>query len=223
MIREKPEFSNLLFSTRVTEDGRPIYPTASIPAGVDEVYASFDYDNLRNGTPWTVVWMNEGKVIIEQKDEWDDGEEGRKTVKISNQRGVPNGKYRLVVGIKGEIALEGDMHVGPMVDESDSEIAGQIVDGDSGRGIDGALVIVLKPRVEMRRFLSSRKEADVASSTETDRDGSFTLPDQLPKGNAYSMVIAARGYRPLTVEHALRVSAGAPEQANIGKIELERD
>ena len=223
LIREKPEFSNLLFSRRVTDDGRPIYPTASIPAGVDEVYASFDFDNMRNGTPWSVVWMNEGKVIIEQKDDWDDGESGRKTVKIANQRGVPNGKYRLVVGIKGEIALEGDMHVGPMVEESDSEISGKVVDSETGRGVDGALVIALKPRVEMRRFLSSRKESDVQSSTETDRDGSFKLPEQLPKGNAYSMVVAARGYRPLTVEHALRVSAGAPEHANIGEIELERD
>jgi len=222
-LREKPEFSNLLFSTRVTEDGRPIYPTSSIPGGVDEVYASFDFDNMRNGMPWSVVWMNEGKVIIEQKDDWDDGEEGRKTVKIANQRGVPNGKYRLVVGIKGEIALEGDMHVGPMVDESDSEITGRIVDGESGRGVDGALVIVLKPGVQMRRFLASRKESDVQSSTESGRDGSFTLPEQLPKGHAYSMVIAARGYRPLTVEQALRVSAGAPEHANVGEIELERD
>ena len=223
LIREKPEFSNLLFSTRVTDDGRPIYPTASIPAGVDEVYASFDFDNLRNGTPWSAVWMNEGNVIIEQKDEWDDGEEGRKTVRIANQRGVPNGMYRLVVGIKGEVVLEGDMHVGPMVDESDSEISGRIVDGSSGRGIDGALVIVLKPRVAMRKFLSSRRESDVQSSTESERDGSFKLPDQLPKGSAYSMVIAARGYRPLTVEQALRVSSGAPEHADVGEIELERD
>ncbi len=223
LVREKPEFSNLLFSTRVTDDGRPIYPTSSIPAGVDEVYASFDYDNLRNGTPWSVVWMSDGKVIIEQKDNWDDGEQGRKTVKIANQRGVPNGKYRLVLGIEEEIALEGEMHVGPMVDESDSEISGRIVDADSGRGIDGALVIVLKPGVEMRRFLSTRRESDVESSTESDRNGSFKLPEQLPKGHAYSMVVAARGYRPLTVEQALRVSAGAPEHADIGEIELERD
>lgn len=167
--------------------------------------------------------MNEGNVIIEQKDNWDDGEQGRKTVKIANQRGVPNGKYRLVVGIKGEIGLEGEMHVGPLVDESDSEISGRIVDADSGRGVDGALVIVLKPRVEMRRFLSSRRESDVQSSTESERDGSFKLPEQLPKGHAYSMVVAARGYRPLTVEQALRVSTGAPEHANIGEIELERD
>ena len=75
----------------------------------------------------------------------------------------------------------------------------------------------------MRRFLERRHEEDVESSTETDRDGSFKLPQQLPKGEAYGLVIAARGYRPLTVEAALRIGPGAPEHADIGDVELEED
>lgn len=221
-FREQPTFSNLLFSTEVTDDGRPIHPTQAIPSGIGEVYASFDFDNMRDGMAWSAVWMNDGQIIIEQKDDWDDGESGRKTVKISNRRGVPNGEYDLVLGIGGEIKLQGKMLVGNRVDESDSEVSGRVVDS-SGRGIDGGLVIVLKPHVAMRSFLNRRSENDVQSSTETDRDGSFKLPEQLPKGQAYSLVVAARGYRPLTVEGALRLGAGAPEQANVGNIELEDD
>ena len=221
-VREKPEFSNLLFSTQVTSDGRPIHPTHVIPSGVDEVYASFDFDNMRNGTPWSAVWMNEGKIIIEQRDDWDDGESGRKTVKISNRRGVPDGEYLLALGIGEEVALEGKMAVGRRVDESDSEVSGRVVDSRSGRGIDGCLVIVLKPNVQMRSFLNRRSEEDVMTSTETDRDGSFKLPEQLPKGQAYGLVIAARGYEPLTVEGALRIGPGAPEKADLGEVELER-
>ncbi len=222
-FREKPTFSNLLFSTQVTRDGRPIHPTHVIPSGVDEVYASFDYDNMRNGEAWSAVWMSDGKIIIEQNEAWDDGESGRKTVKISNRRGVPNGEYLLVLGMKGEVKLEGKMAVGNRVDESDSEVSGRLVDSRTGRGIGGGLVIVLKPRVSMRKFLQSRREEDVQSSTESDRDGSFKLPEQLPKGQAYSLVVAARGYKPLTVEGALRIGPGAPEHANVGDIELEDD
>lgn len=220
-IREKPTFSNLLFSQQITDDGRPIHPSHIIPAGVQDVYASFDFDNMRDGTPWSAVWMNQGKIIIEQKERWDKGESGRKTVKISNQRGVPTGEYTLVVGIGSEIALEGKMMVGTAVDESDSEVSGRVVDSRSSRPISGALVIVLKPRVAMRNFLQSRNESDVQSSTETNSDGSFTLPEQLPKGQAYSLVVAARGYAPLTVEGALRLGPGAPEKADVGEIELE--
>ena len=220
-IREKPVFSNLLFSTEVTSDGRPIHPTHVIPAGVGEVYASFDYDNMQNGKPWSAVWMADGKIIIEQNEPWDDGESGRKTVKISNRRGVPSGEYQLVLGIGGEVAMEAKMVVGNRVDESDSEVSGRLVDSRTGRGIDGGLVIVLKPRVSMRAFLQSRQERDVQSSTETERDGKFKLPEQLPKGQAYSLVVAARGYRPLTVEGALRIGPGAPEHAEIGDLELD--
>ena len=220
-VREKPEFSNLLFSTQVTQDGRPIHPTHVIPSGVDEVYASFDYDNMKNGSPWSAVWMTDGKIIIEQNENWDDGESGRKTVKISNRRGVPDGEYTLVLGIGGEVAMEGKMAVGNRVDESDSEVSGRLVDSRTGRPIDGGLVIVLKPRVNLRSFLQSRREEDVQSSTETGRDGTFTLPEQLPKGQAYSLVVAARGFRPLTVEGALRIGPGAPEQANVGDLELD--
>lgn len=222
-IREKPAFSNLLFSREVTRDGRPINPSHVVPSGVDEVYASFDFDNMRNGKPWSAVWMNAGKIIIEQKDDWDDGDSGRKTVKISNRRGVPDGEYQLVLGIGGEIALEGKMMVGTPVDESDSEVSGRVVDSRTGRGIDEALVIVLRPRVQMRRFLERRREEDVQSSAETGRDGRFKLPEQLPKGEAYGLVIAARGYRPLTVEGALRIGPGAPERADIGDVELDQD
>ncbi|MFK7769195.1 MAG: trypsin-like peptidase domain-containing protein [Mariniblastus sp.] len=221
-IREKPEFSNLLFSAQVTSDGRPIHPTHVIPSGVDEVYASFDFDNMRNGQPWSTVWMNDGKIIIEQNEDWDDGESGRKTVKISNRRGVPNGEYLLVLGMGGTVMLEGKMAVGNRVDESDSEVSGRLVDS-RGRGVAGGLVIVLKPRVAMRSFLQNRREEDVQSSTESERDGSFKLPEQLPKGQAYSLVVAARGYRPLTVEGALRIGPGAPEHANVGDIELDED
>lgn len=127
------------------------------------------------------------------------------------------------MGLGTEVELEGVVAVGNRVDESDSEVSGRLVDGRTGRPVAGGLVIALKPHVRMRSFLSQRSEADVQSSAETDRTGNFTLPEQLPKGQAYGLVVAARGYIPLTVEGALRIGPGAPEQADLGTIELEQD
>ena len=165
--------------------------------------------------------MADGKIIIEQNENWDDGESGRKTVKISNRRGVPNGEYTLVLGIGGEVAMEGKMAVGNRVDESDSEVSGRLVDSRTGRPIDGGLVIVLKPRVNLRSFLQSRREEDVQSTTESGRDRKFTIPEQLPNGQAYGLLVAARGFRPLTVAGALRIGPGAPEEASVGDLELD--
>ena len=221
--RDNPEFRELVFCTHITSDGRPIRPTSFIPGGVGEVYATFEFADMKPGTPWSAVWMTEGNVIIEQKDTWDaaDGEVGRKSVKISNRNGVPDGEYHLVLGIGSKVALEGKMTVGNPVDESDSELSGQLVDAENGRGIANALVVILKPRVAMRDFLRNQSEDQVLTSTESDREGNFTLPKQLPKGEAYSLVAAARGYRALTVEGALRLGAGAPEKAHVGRVEME--
>ena len=166
--------------------------------------------------------MNNGQIIIEQSGSWDEGDDGSKSVKISNRKGIPAGEYHLVLGIGGEVALEGKMVVTEQIDDSDSEVSGTVVDGRSGRGIEGALVIVLKPNASLRRFLQNRDEYYVQTSTETGTGGRFTLPDQLPKGQSYSLVVAARGYEPITVDGALRIGPTAPEHADLGDIEMER-
>ena len=219
---ERPEFSELLFSTEITEDGRPIHPTTHVPEGVETVYATFEYSGMKHATPWVAVWTTGGQEIIRQEDSWDDGSAGRKAIKISKQNGVPAGEYHLVLGIGKEIALEGKMVVGTPVDTTDSEVSGQLVDEATGRGVSDGIVIVLKPGAPLDEFLQTRNEKYVQSSTETNRDGSFKLPEQLPKGYAYSLIAAAKGFEPITVEGALRIGPGAPEKANIGQIELER-
>lgn len=220
---EKPEFQHLVFSRELTDDGRPINPSEHIQQPADAVFATFEFDGMRNGTPWSTVWMSNGKIIIEQNEQWDDGEQGTKSVKISNRKGVPAGEYHLLLGINGKVELEGKMRVSERIDDRDSEIRGQIVDNRTGQGINNALVIVLNPRASLRHFLETRSEDDVQTSTETDSQGNFTLPDQLPKGESYSLVVAARGYEPITVEGALRVGPTAPEHADIGQIEMQRD
>jgi hypothetical protein len=86
--QQRAAFSDLLFSTRVTQDGRPINPTTQVPAGIDTVYATFEYSGMQNGTPWSIVWMTGGEQIIDQQGQWNDGPQGRKAVKVNNRNGL---------------------------------------------------------------------------------------------------------------------------------------
>ncbi len=218
----KTGFHELLFSTQVTDDARPINPTDHVPSGIQTVYATFVFTGMKNGTPWSVVWMSNGQQIIEQKDTWDDGEQGRKAVKVSNRKGLPDGEYHLVLGIGGTVALEGKMMVGNPADETDSEISGRLVDAQTGGAVADGMVMVLDPRASLRQFLQNQDQSLVYTSAQVGRDGRFTFPKQLPKGQAYSLVALARGYQPVAVEGALRVSSKAPEKADIGSIQLAR-
>jgi hypothetical protein len=112
--------------------------------------------------------------------------------------------------------------VGNPVDETDSEISGCLVDGKTGRPLAEGMVMVLKPGASLPSFWRSQDRDTIYVSTNTGSDGRFTFPKQLPKGQAYSLVALARGYQPVAVDGALRISSTAPEQADIGNIEMVR-
>jgi hypothetical protein len=220
--RGAPQFSDLLFSPRITDDGRPIGPTTQVMGEPQDVYATFEYQDMVPGTPWTARWTSQGREVIKQEGAWDDGPSGRKAVKISNRKGIPAGSYELELAIQGRTALTGRVTVGPGEDASDSQITGQLVDGQTGQGISNGVVMVLKPGVDLNRFMRTNDQSMLYTTTESGRDGGFSLPKQLPKGNAYSLIAYAKGYAPMAIENGLSVNRTAPEKANVGQIPLNR-
>jgi len=97
-----------------------------------------------------------------------------------------------------------------------------LVDARTGSPIGDGVVMVLDPHASLQQFLRTQDQSLIFTSTEVGLDGHFTFPKQLPKGRAYSLIALARGYQPVAVEGALRVSSKAPEQADIGSIQLTR-
>jgi hypothetical protein len=83
-------------------------------------------------------------------------------------------------------------------------------------------VIALRPDVRVQEFLRNQSRDMAYASARTDRLGNFVFPKQLPKGQAYGLVVVARGYRDLAVEGALRLTAKAPEKARLDAIPLQR-
>ncbi|MBP7963240.1 MAG: trypsin-like peptidase domain-containing protein [Caldilineaceae bacterium] len=213
-------FKNFTFSGQVTKDGRPIAPAAILPSGGKQIFASFDYEGMRNGTAWSQVWAANGQIIVSKEEKWSDGPRGRKVIFISNNAGVPDATYRVILSVRNQVVAEGEVVVGRRVDDSDTEISGSVVDQKSGRGIGDALIIALKPGVKAQDFVRKQDQSMAYTYARSDAHGSFTFPKQLPKGQAYSLIIVARGYQDLAVESALRISANAPEQATLSPIPL---
>jgi serine protease Do len=218
-----PVFRTLVFSTQVTSDGRPINAAALLPSGSKALYASFEYEGMRNGVGWSQVWAVDGNTVVTDQGKWDGGGKGRRTIALNNPKGLPDGQYHLVLGVQSRVLAEGQVVVGRRVDDTDTEISGQVVDQATGRGINDALVIALRPTVRVQDFVQQQRREMAFSSARTDAAGKFTLPQQLPKGQAYGLVVVARGYRDLAIEGALRISAQAPEQAQLSPIPLTRE
>ncbi|MEM7345375.1 MAG: trypsin-like peptidase domain-containing protein [Chloroflexota bacterium] len=219
--RDNPRFDNLVFSARVTRDGRPINPADVIPAGAKQINATFDFSGMRQGKAWGQVWALNGKTVLDEKGKWQDGPKGRKTLVLANESRLPSGEYHLVLTANKQVVTEGKVTIGKRVEDNDTELSGQIVDGRTGQGIGNALVIALKPGVQVMDFVRYQRPAMAFTSTKTDNRGKFTFPQQLPKGQAYGLIVVAQGYQDLAVEGALRITAGAPEKAEINPIAMQ--
>lgn len=211
----EPSFTNLVFSDQVTQDGRPINPSAILSGGRTELYASFDYNNMQNGLTWGQVWTVNGQKVYEDESPWQDGPSGRKTLAVASQTPIPDGEIQLALTVKRQILAQGQVTIGRRAADADTEISGQVIDRESKAGLADALVIALKPGVRTADFLSKQSKELAFTSARTDRNGRFTFPQQLPKGQAYSLVVVARGYRDMTIESGLRISATSPEKATI--------
>jgi hypothetical protein len=217
-----PQFSTLVFSKQVTKDGRPIHPAAMLPSGGKELYATFEYSGMSNGTDWGQVWVLNGKTIVNKPDKWEAGAKGRRSLSLTNAKGLPDGVYHLVLSVGRQILAEGEVVMGRRAEDTDTEVSGQIVDAASRRGIGEVLVIALKPGIRVQDFVKEQRKDMAHTSARTDRLGRFTFPIQLPKGQAYGLIVVARGYQDLAIEGALRVSANSPEHAQLDAIPLQR-
>jgi len=218
-----PTISNMVFSSRVTRDGRPINPAAVLPSGHKEIFATFEYDGMQDGTSISQVWTRDGEVLASEQSAWQEGRRGRKTLQLGHPDGLPDGEYHLVLAAGNQVIAEGAVIVGRRVEDTDTQVSGQVVDAATGRGIPGALVIALRPGVRARDFAKRQRREMAYTSAQTDRNGRFTFPKQLPKGQAYGLAVASQGYRNLAIESALRIGADAPEQAQLNPIPLPRE
>jgi hypothetical protein len=192
-------------------------------SGSNQLFASFDFSSMQNGMPFTQIWAVNGQKVVENSIAWEDGADGRKTIVLGNKNGLPDGVYHLMLAVGQHILAEGEVTVGRREDDNDTQISGSVVDQLTGQAIAGALVIVLRPDVSVNNFLQAQSPEMAFTSARTDNNGQFVLPKQLPKSQAYGLVVVARGYEDMAVEGALQVSTGAAEQAQIGPIPLTRE
>jgi hypothetical protein len=221
--RGKPRFSNLLFSSQITRDGRPINSNEILPAKIKKLYASLNFEKMRKGQEWGQVWAHNGKTIYSEENKWNDQSKGRTVLAISNKGGLADGEYHLAVTVEKEIVAEGAVVVGRRINDRDSQISGQLINEYTGRGIPQALIIALKPSVRVMDFVRRQNKEMAFTSARTDGQGKFTFPKQLPKGQAYGLVVVARGYQDLAIEGALRVSSQAPEYAQLNPIAMKAE
>jgi len=83
-------------------------------------------------------------------------------------------------------------------------VEGTVKDKKTRKPIKGAVILVLQPGITVQDFVDrGQKDADVFTAAQTDSRGQFVLENPLERNVAYSIVVVAKGYKPLGVDGSI--------------------
>jgi hypothetical protein len=116
--------------------------------------------------------------------------------------------YTLQVDYDGDVGELGNVTV-----------RGRVLDVDTGRPVEGAVIFLLKPDVTGQEFVDSKNDpALVVASSVTDAKGVFAL-EQVPRGGTYTGFITVPNDS-LWENDWLTIPGDAPDVVDVGDIEI---
>ncbi len=184
------------------EDGCPINPVDAYPSGVLATVAIFKYEGMTDGEQTLVGWFNGDDLVLANVISWSGGNKGECFATYVHNYGdpLPEGTYTVEVYAGTDLGLiataETTVGGAGTAVSGGVQMQGQITDVDTGKPIEGAVVFVLNPDVDLDAWLDDPQDDDIYTLADTDANGDYALPDLLERGFVYPGVAAARGYRP---------------------------
>lgn len=225
-------FSNLVFGTDLQGE-RLVGQSTQFPAGTKKVVSLFQHGAISAGTTWGYILTIDGQPAVDRRNmgAWEKQGTGQYWVGFDNgDKPLPNGKYELTLLLNGASVLKGTFSVAaasptPQPKAKSTVLKGQVVDADTGRGIPAAYFVVLKPGVTPTEFLEADADEEmIATVGETDTKGNFRTSPTLPGGQTYAVAVAAKGYKVLEADGALKLPAEVPAEITLEEpIKLQRN
>ena len=96
-------FGDITMARGVTDNNGPKDAGTVFPAGISQLYAFFDYQDLSDGVLWTQVWYREGKEIGRESNLWEWGSYGTAWIFLKPVGGYTRGKYEVRLHIGDEL------------------------------------------------------------------------------------------------------------------------
>jgi hypothetical protein len=210
------------------ESARVAPPLRQFSAGINSIYAVFDWRQVAIGTPWTLIWTVDNDVFFRQTIPWTASSDGAKfLIQLISETGIPDGTYRMdmYIGPVQFVSTEARVGIGQLpidrfAQASGIEMRGQIRDADTGLGIPGAAFFLVSEQFSAADFLRDLDMLQVYAMSITDVVGSFSIDRPLQPAVPYSVVILAAGYLPVTADGVRVLPSDSPIDVTIY---LQRD
>jgi len=200
-------FSNVEFRQADSPLSDPtVSPARTYPDGVNTLYIYFDWEQIAPGTLWTLEWAVDGTVFYRQTSPWNAVETGEDfTMRLSAPGGLPDGTYTVSLLINDILLASEEVTVGigqlpidRFAQAQGIQLRGQIVDAETGLGIEGATFLLISEDYSVADFTWRRDQLYALAIT--DRNGRFEIDRPLQFDSPYSVLIEVEGYLPVAAD-----------------------
>lgn len=208
----------------LTEDFEIDEQVESYPSGTTMITPVFEYACVPKKVTVVTVFSLNGEVVFSDKESLkasnSDGlygyplgttdetpmDDGLWSVEFFNNK-KPLTEGEIVVGEGGDGPIEGETVT----------VEGTVKDKKTKKAIKGATILVLNPGVTVDGWVDGGQEdSDVFTAGQTNSKGQFTLEDPLARNEVYSLIVVAKGYKPIaTDEFVIEDDVEDPVQLNI--------
>jgi hypothetical protein len=195
------KFTLKAWAERHDKEGCPVNTVDRYPSGVLGIDAVFSYEGMKNGQVFHLAFFYGDLPIGEEMWLWYQGASGRCRPFFyyeASHDPLFDGDYKVVLEAGADLHPVGkaEVSVGEESVKGSVKVEGYITDADTGKGIPGAALIVLKPGTDIGAWLKNHNGGDVYTLAQTDKKGFYQLPARLKPGVIYPAVAGAEGYSP---------------------------
>ena len=195
--------------------------TSSFPSGADQLTATFAYSGMTDGQDFSVFWLIDGSVAVEDHFAWDYGPADDCFPFFVHNGGdpLPDGQYTVLLFAGEPQVAEVSTTIGGGGSAPPSggavTIEGTIKDFDTGNPIAGAVIAVLKPGVDPDTWLQSGSDSDIYAMATTDANGYFRFSETFQRGVEYPALAGASSEGYTTTTGFILVEDGDPDLITI--------
>ena len=200
----------ILFAAGMDDKGNPVDPGEAFSSGTEELHFFVEYNGMQDGLSLDERWLFDGDELLTVNLTWDQGTNGTFSDFIYRTNGDPlwDGEYTVELYLEGELVQSASATIGGGTIGGEApptpvppagkglQIQGYILDADTQRGIEGAVYVVLVPGMTVDDWEGG--EEDIYTGGVADANGYFELSGLLERGKAYSIIVWAEGYAPVT-------------------------
>jgi hypothetical protein len=198
------------------EDGDIDEQVTAYPADTSLITPVFEYNCIPKKVTLVTVFTYKGETVFTDKESLRaSNRSGLYGYPLTTDDGSPlgDGEWGVAFYNNKTLLTKGTVIIGEEGGTQASTtviVQGLVRDKKTRKPIRGAVILVLKPGVTIQRFLDrGQKDSDVLTAGQTDSKGKFVIEKALQRGTSYSLIVVARGYKPVG-QDGMQISANDP-------------